>query len=46
MVSKTKKNEKDVFVCQECSLGYLDRVQAEKCEAWCKAHHTCNIELT
>jgi uncharacterized protein YjeT (DUF2065 family) len=32
--------------CPECSLHYEDKEQAGKCEAWCKEHHSCNLEIT
>jgi len=34
------------FVCEECKLVYKERESAEKCEAWCKEHKSCNIEIT
>ncbi len=35
----------ELFKCPECGLHYKDRAQAEKCEAWCKEHHSCNLEI-
>ena len=40
-----KKKEK-LYECPECGLHYTDSEQAEKCEAWCKEHHSCNLEIT
>lgn len=40
-----KKNEKS-HKCPECGLHYEDKEQAEKCEAWCKGHNSCNLEIT
>ena len=34
-----------LYQCPECKLWYEDKKWAEKCEAWCKEHHTCNIEI-
>lgn len=34
------------FECEECGLGYEEKEWAEKCEAWCKEHKSCNIEIT
>lgn len=31
--------------CPECGLHYADKTQKEKCEAWCKEHHSCNLEI-
>ncbi len=35
-----------LFVCPECNLSYKEAGWAKKCEAWCKEHHTCNVEIT
>jgi len=45
MVQKIKKNKKILFQCKECNLVYENKKLAEKCEAYCKEHHACNIEL-
>lgn len=37
---------KQVFVCSECGLSYADKEWAQKCQAWCREHHSCNIEIT
>lgn len=34
-----------LFVCQECGYGYREREWAEKCEAWCHDHNSCNLEI-
>ena len=38
--------EKKLYQCPECGLHYEEKEWAEKCEAWCREHHTCNIEIT
>ena len=38
-------NNKNTYQCKECGLHYKDKHTAEKCEAWCKEHKTCNIEI-
>ncbi len=35
-----------LYQCQECGFNYIDRHWAEECEAWCKEHHSCNLEIT
>ena len=35
-----------LYQCPECGLKYRDKEWAEKCEAWCKAHRSCNLEIT
>lgn len=41
-----RKIEKELHKCPECGLHYENEEQAEKCEAWCKKHHSCNLEIT
>lgn len=35
----------NLYQCKECGLHYKDKDIAEKCEAWCKQHKTCNVEI-
>ena len=37
---------KEIYACEECKFTYKERELAEKCEAWCKEHNSCNIEIT
>jgi len=32
--------------CPECGLHYENKDQSKKCEAWCREHHSCNLEIT
>ena len=34
------------YQCEECKFYYKERLWAKKCEAWCKKHKSCNIEIT
>ncbi len=34
-----------MYQCEECGLIYEDKEWAEKCEVWCKEHHSCNLEI-
>lgn len=45
MEEEIKKNQ-NLHQCKECDLHYKDKNSAEKCEAWCKEHKTCNVEIT
>lgn len=36
----------DVFLCDECGLGYASEAVARRCEAYCKEHQSCSIEIT
>lgn len=46
MVKKETINDKKYYQCGECKFYYEDKNQAEKCQAWCSEHHSCNIEIT
>jgi len=46
MVKEIKKERKLYYQCEECGYLYKDKGWAEKCENWCKEHHSCNIEIT
>lgn len=37
---------KALYQCKECGFHYEDQAQVGKCEAWCKEHKSCNIEIT
>ncbi len=39
-------NKKELYQCEECGFHYEDREWAERCEAWCREHKSCNIEIT
>lgn len=45
MVKKIFHKGKEVYQCNECKFIYKVRKWAEKCEAWCKKNHSCNIEI-
>ena len=40
------KGDEGLYQCPECGFHYEDREWAEKCEAWCREHKSCNIEIT
>lgn len=43
----TKKEEKEteLYPCPACGFRYREKVWAEKCEAWCREHQSCNLEI-
>ncbi len=43
---QTIKKFKEYYQCSECGMQYEKKDWAEKCEAWCKKHHSCNLEIT
>ena len=46
MVKVIDENNKTLYQCEECGFRYEEQARAEKCEAWCKEHQSCNIEIT
>ncbi len=69
MVKEKLKDNKTVYICEECNFAYhknpacqkrifrmpkifgkifehKEKEWAEKCEAFCKEHHQCSIEIT
>lgn len=34
------------YQCDVCKLYYAEKHWAEECEAWCREHASCNIEIT
>ena len=37
--------DKTLYQCEECGLRYADESIAQKCEAWCREHHSCNLDI-
>ena len=46
MVKTIRQENKILYQCEECGFYYADREWGEKCEAWCREHKSCNIEIT
>lgn len=45
MVSELQKEGVHQYRCEECGFVYRDKAWAEKCEAWCAEHQSCNLEI-
>lgn len=45
MVKQIEKNNKALYQCEECGLFYADPETAQKCQAWCAEHKSCNLEI-
>lgn len=41
-----EKPQINLYQCPECGFHYQDEALAKKCQAWCKEHKSCNIEIT
>lgn len=37
--------KEDKWQCEVCGYLYEEKGWAEKCEAWCKEHKSCNLEI-
>ncbi|MBI2048153.1 MAG: hypothetical protein HYT27_03350 [Parcubacteria group bacterium] len=46
MVKIITKDAQKLYQCEECGFHYAKNEMAGKCEAWCKEHNSCNIEIT
>ncbi len=46
MVKIAIQENKKLYQCEACGFHYTEKEQAEKCEAWCKEHNSCNLEIT
>jgi hypothetical protein len=42
----SRKKSSRLFQCGECGFRYREEAWAEKCEAWCREHNSCNLEIT
>jgi len=45
MNDDSHKINKELHQCPGCQLYYKKRGWKDKCEAWCKEHHSCNVEI-
>lgn len=41
-----EQTNQQLYECPECHLQYKDQEWAKKCEAWCREHHSCNLNIT
>lgn len=46
MTKVIQKEDKELYRCEKCGFQYADKAWAEKCEAWCREHQSCNLEIT
>ena len=40
------QSQSPLYECPECKLKYREKKWAKACEAWCKEHHSCNLQIT
>ncbi len=46
MVQEKQTQEGALYVCEACGFRYSKKEIAEQCEAWCRGHNSCNLEIT
>lgn len=46
MVFKSEKGHDVVYKCEDCGFSYEKSDDAQECEAWCKKHGNCNMDIT
>lgn len=46
MVNAIKKEGKEYYQCGDCGFVYQEKELAQRCEDWCVAHKSCNMEIT
>lgn len=46
MVKKSRKDGRDIYLCEVCGFGYEDEETAEACQSYCSTHNSCSLEIT
>lgn len=46
MVQETVHEGEVLHACEECGFAYDERELAEACEAYCRTHRSCSVEIT
>lgn len=46
MVKEIKKENKTLYICEECNFAYESKEWAGKCKNYCKEHSSCSLEIT
>jgi len=41
----TTQKDKQYYQCSECGMRYKELEWAQKCEAWCAKHKSCNLDI-
>jgi rubredoxin len=45
MVKQDTLKGRPIWSCEVCGFGYAQRKTAEACEAYCKTHAGCSMEI-
>lgn len=46
MVRPLKYRGENIYICEVCEFGYVERRTAEECEAFCTKNNACSVEIT
>ena len=46
MVTQKEIRSMKLYICDECNLLYKSKLDAQKCEEWCKNNNSCNLNIT
>jgi hypothetical protein len=46
MVKEIRLGKEGAYQCSICGFAYREQKWAKRCEAWCKKHKSCNLEIT
>lgn len=45
MVKVMRQEDRELYQCEECGFRYAEKEWAERCEAWCREHKSCNLQI-
>jgi len=45
MIKTIQQNNTALYQCEECGLKYAEKEMAERCQAWCAEHQSCNLDI-
>ncbi|MBI3305276.1 hypothetical protein HYZ80_03075 [Candidatus Parcubacteria bacterium] len=45
MVKTLTDQNRTLFACEACGFRYPTEDLAQRCEAWCREHRSCNLEI-
>ena len=43
---RTLEGHPEIFLCEQCGLGYASENTARACEEFCRANNACSIRIT
>ena len=46
MVKEILKENKTIYLCEACGLGYKDSQTAGECVHHCNTYHSCSLKIT